>query len=236
VHRLAAKYLDTRQTWRENQGEQLVTVCIEVRFVPAPRYSGLIFGQAAKLHPCLYDYDGFWPVHDHLKRHLVSTRNKYSYLDPDLVALHDAEAVEKGEPRPPRRKKRQIIGNQSSAAAPRSPLPSLSAPDDLAIDMAESFAALQQQEPLPSGHPHPTAQRDLNHHTVFPLLQRAIPQQAPLHAAPAHVQHPQRFEIQMGNPQANSRGFLMSLYDKLVAEGHPLRHVSILSQLSGTST
>ena len=35
VHRLAAKYLDIRRTWRDNQGEELVTVCIEVcSFLP----------------------------------------------------------------------------------------------------------------------------------------------------------------------------------------------------------
>ena len=31
VHRLAGRYLDIRRTWRENQGEHLVTVCTEVR-------------------------------------------------------------------------------------------------------------------------------------------------------------------------------------------------------------
>jgi hypothetical protein len=184
VHRLAAKYLDIRQTWRENQGEQLVTVCIEVRFVPTPRPSALTLGQAAKLHPCLYDYDGFWPVHDHLKRHLVSTRNKYRYLDPDLVVLHDAEAAERGEPRPPPHKKRRAVSKKSHAVDPPSPLLSPSAPNDLAIDMAESSASLQQPEPLPSGYPHPTAQRDLYHQPELPLVQRAIPQQAPFTSHP----------------------------------------------------
>ena len=98
-------------------------------------------GQAAKLHPCLYDYDAFWPVHDHLKRHLVSTRDKYSYLDPELVALYDAEAAARGEVRPPLRKKRRTLSrNQRSASDPRSLSLSPSEHNDeyLAIDVDRS--------------------------------------------------------------------------------------------------
>jgi hypothetical protein len=81
--------------------------------------STLNVGQAAKLHPCLYDYDAFWPVHEHLKRHLVSTRDKYRYIDPDLVALNDAEAAARGESRPPPRKKRQTVSKWRQHDPPR---------------------------------------------------------------------------------------------------------------------
>jgi len=110
-------YRLVRRTWRENYGDELVTLCAEVR-------SSLLtpfFGQVANLRPCLYDYDGFWPVHDHLKRHLVSTRDKYSYIDPDLVTLYDAEAAARGEVRPPPRKKRRTVSKKYQCSAPRSP-------------------------------------------------------------------------------------------------------------------
>ena len=143
VHRLAARYLDVRRTWRENQGEELVTVCTEVRLslLTSHHLPSLNHGQAAKLHPCLYDYDAFWPVHDHLKRHLVSTRDKYSYLDPHLVALYDAEAAARGEVQPPPRKKRRTVSkNQRAAPHSLSPSPSPSPPNDenLVIDVDQS--------------------------------------------------------------------------------------------------
>jgi len=98
-------------------------VCTEVRSSLLHFKPILIskLGQAAKLHPCLYDYDAFWPVHDHLKRHLLSMRNKYKYVDPDLVGLYDAEAAARGDVQPPPRKKRQTVSKQSQPVNPASP-------------------------------------------------------------------------------------------------------------------
>ena len=119
---LAARYLDICSTWKENQGEELITVCIEVR----PSLLTLLrltLGQIAKLHPCLYDYDAFWSVHNHMKRYLLSMGDRYNYADPDLVH-YDAEAAARGEVRPLLRKKRHTSNENQERNVPRSPSPS----------------------------------------------------------------------------------------------------------------
>ena len=238
MHRLAARYLDVRRTWRENQGDELVTLCAEARSSLTHSLSTLNLDQAAKLHPCLYDYDAFWPVHDHLKRHLVSTRDKYSYLDPDLVALYDAEAAARGEARPSPRKKRRTISKNDQCSAPRSPsLPPLSipTPDDLTIDVDQFTGA----ELLSDGQSQPTTQHNLDHPTESPVhrasLQQSLLQQSMLRI----VQRPQqprpqpprgRFSIAMGSPQAEGGESLMTLIRSVLYEEdkstlhNPARH------------
>jgi hypothetical protein len=143
--------------------------------------STLNVGQAAKLHPCLYDYDAFWPVHEHLKRHLISTRDKYRYIDPDLVALNDAEAAARGESRPPPRKKRKTTSKGIQRGPPRflSPSPSPSAPIDFAIDV-------DQPEPLPSGHPQPSMLHDLYHQAEGGIFHSASTLQSLVQVPLAH--------------------------------------------------
>ena len=156
-------------------------------------------------------------MHDHLKRHLVSTRDKFSYLDPDLVALYDAEAAARGEVRPPTRKKRRTISKNDQCSTPRSPSPlspSTSAPNDLIIDVDQ----LSEPELLPHGTSQITMRHNLDHHTDSPVHQAAL-QQFLLQIEPDFVQRPQqrqkphgRFEIEMGNPQEDNGEFLMTLH------------------------
>jgi hypothetical protein len=187
--------------------------------------SPLNVGQAAKLHPCLYDYDAFWPVHEHLKRHLVSTRDKYRYIDPNLVALNDAEAAARGESRPPPRKKRQTVskGKQRGPTPFLSPSPSPSAPIHFAIDVA-------QPEPLPSSHPQPAMLHDLYHQAEGEIFHLSSTLQPLVQVPPAHIRWPQQWHeglaIGIGVSQVNNREFLLTLRDDLIAKGHSLRSVS----------
>ena len=243
VHRLAAIHLDIRRTWRENQGEHLVTVCTHVcSSLLARSPSPLKLGQAAELHPCLYDYDAFWPVHDHLKRHLVSTRDKYSYLDPELVPLYDAETAARGEVRPPPRHRRHALGKSKNPppSAPRSPSPSPTPPHDCSNDLDQRVVSTSPLPPPPQPEPpHPA-------HQVRPEvrpagLERADPELGP----PAHVQHPPQqqllhpraeIEIGIGTQPEDTSEFLMTLYRDLVLKGHPLRRVSTPYRMPGAST
>jgi hypothetical protein len=182
-------------------------------------------------------------VHDHLKRHLVSTRDKYSYVDPDLVVLYDAEASARGEVRPPLRKRRRTVNKDNQTSAPRSPPPSLSPPpfNDPAIDVAEPFVAhLQSTSIVPSvynvGYARfaaPAIEPRISPRIRTPQpVDRISGPQSPVQVGLAHVQHPQlpqrshgRFEIEMGDSRMTNREFLMTLHDDLVAKGHQLRPV-----------
>jgi hypothetical protein len=198
-------------------------------FVSHHMASTLNVSQAAKLHPCLYDYDAFWPVHEHLKRHLVSTRDKYSYIDLDLVALNDAEAVARGESRPPPRKKRQTASKGRQRGPPRflSPSPSPSAPIEFAIDVDQP--SLQQPEPLPCGHSQPVVLHDLHHQAEGQVVHLSSPLKSVFQFPFAPNQQPQqsheRLTIGIGASQVYNNEFLITLRDGLTAKGRSLRSV-----------
>ena len=172
------------------------------------------------MHPCFYDYDAFWPVHDQLKRHLLSMRDKYSYTDPDLVALYKAEAAARGDP--PSRKKRYTANRNRQHSVPSFPCLPPSAPRDFAIDVGHPSMPPQQPQPQPAMWP------DWHHDTDLQI--QPLPQVPSTLIHPVHVQqHPsERFTFEMGSTTDNKK-FLITLRDDLIAKGHSIRNVSGLS-------
>ena len=189
------------------------------------------------MHPCLHDYDAFWPVHDHLKQHLKSTKDKYNYIDPGLEALYEAEEAAKEMDDEQPRKKQRTAGKGRQHDTPRPPLRSLSPPVPVNCTVeVNQRPSLPRQPELQRG-----GQLQLRTHLNSPPQAdfqpsprpRISPSQSLSSAQPSHAgtqpAH-KRFEIEMGTSQAGDRWFLMTLRSSLDAKGHLLRHVSTLQQ------
>jgi len=162
-----------------------LVLCAEVR-------SSLLIPFSILNLPCLYDCDAFWPVHNHLKRYLVSTRDKYS------------RQVQLSRPGPSRPLRRGSSSKRRGTAK-------------------EAAACDHDQCSVPRSPSLPPQAESPIHR---PSLQQSLLQKI----KPAFVQQPRgRFSIEMGNPQADNREFLITLYDKFVQKGYPLPHVSGLS-------
>src|SRR5258708_26116917 len=92
-------------------------------------------------------------------------RDKYSYVDPDLVALYDAEAAARGEVRPLPRKKRHTSNKNQQRRVPGPPSPSSvpSTPGGLAVDVGHPSTPPQQSHLQPCGHTQPSIQYESYH-------------------------------------------------------------------------
>ena len=154
-------------------------------------------------------------------------RDKYCYVDPDLVALYDAEAAARGEVRPPPRKKRHTANRNKEQSFPSSPY-SYSSPSTPRGFAIKPSMTPQQPQPQPYGHPEPARWPALHHDPDLQL--RPLLQVPPTHHHPAHVRQnpPERFTFEMGSSTTDKKKFLITLRDDLMAKGHVVRDVSIV--------
>jgi hypothetical protein len=154
-------------------------------------------------------------------------KGKYSYIDPDLDALYDAEAAARGEARPSPRKKRHTTDKDKQQSVPSSPylLPSTSR--DFAIDPS---LPLQQPEPQPYGYPQPAMSSNVHYgaETRLQPLHQALPPVDQIQVRP-HL--PERFTFDVGSITKNNKKFLITLCDDLIAKGHSIRLVSNISEM-----